>query len=109
MKERHRPGAPALAFLLALLALIGQALPARAATPDWGRQPYTYVTVDQDLPQLLREFAANIGVTIQISPNVQGTVRGRLPSLPPKPRPTRTPRRPSPSRSTAASGTARDS
>ncbi len=80
----RRAGTAALTLLLTLLAVLGHAVPARSATPDWGREPYTYVTVDQDLPQLLREFAANIGVTIQISPRVQGTVRGRLPTLPPE-------------------------
>jgi type III secretion protein C len=71
--------------LLALLAALGPATSGRAATPDWGSEPYAYVTVDQELAQVLREFAANIGVTIQVSPNVQGIVRGRLPSLPPEP------------------------
>lgn len=70
--------------LLALSCLLGIGGPASAAVPNWGRDPYTYVTVDQELQQVLREFAANIGVTIQISPNVQGVVRGRLPSLPPE-------------------------
>ena len=69
--------------LLALACLVGIGGQGRAAIPDWGRDPYTYVTVDQELQQVLREFAANVGVTIQISPNVQGMVRGRLPSLPP--------------------------
>lgn len=72
------------AGLLALVCLAGMGGEVRAAIPNWGREPYTYVTVDQELQQVLREFAANIGVTIQISPNVQGTVRGRLPSLPPE-------------------------
>ena len=72
------------AGLLALGLLVLAGWPASAAVPNWGREPYTYVTVDQELQQVLREFAANIGVTIQISPNVQGTVRGRLPSLPPE-------------------------
>ena len=72
------------ATLLVWLSLLGFTGKATAAMPDWGREPYAYVTVDQDLQQVLREFAANIGVTIQVSPRVQGTVRGRLPSLPPE-------------------------
>jgi type III secretion protein C len=70
-----------LLVMSSLLGLMGQA---SAALPDWGREPYAYVTVDQELQQVLREFAANIGVTIQVSPRVQGMVRGRLPSLPPE-------------------------
>jgi type III secretion protein C len=54
-----------------------------AATPNWPHEPYDYVTVDQDLSQVLKDFAANLGLTIQISPNIHGTVRGRLPSVPP--------------------------
>ncbi|HET6467213.1 MAG TPA: type III secretion system outer membrane ring subunit SctC [Geminicoccaceae bacterium] len=78
-------GAPARRLLTALLAwaALAFATAAVAATPNWPREPYTYVTVDQDLTQVLKEFAANLGLTIQISPNVGGMVRGRLPSVPP--------------------------
>jgi type III secretion protein C len=74
---------PLLDALLVAWALVLGAAPATAATPRWPREPYTYMTVDQDLTQVLREFAANLGLTIQISPQVQGMVRGRLPSVPP--------------------------
>jgi type III secretion protein C len=61
------------------------ALPAHAANePPWGDEPFGYVTVEQDLTELLREFASQFGIPITISPNVFGVVRGRLPEQPPR-------------------------
>lgn len=70
--------------LLAALLLIAAAVPASAATPNWGRAPYRYVSVEQDIRDLLKDFAARLGLTIQMSERVQGTVRGRLPPAPPR-------------------------
>lgn len=70
-----------LALMLAVLAFTR---PAPAAKPDWGTEPYTYLTIDQDLRQVLKDFAAQLGVTLQLSPAVQGTVRGRLPPAAPE-------------------------
>lgn len=70
--------------LLLALALLVPAGPAGAATPHWGAKPYVYVSVDQDIREVLKDFASRLGLTIQISDKVQGTVHGRLPPLPPQ-------------------------
>lgn len=69
--------------LLFLLLLLLPAAPARAGTPDWGEEPYVYRSVEQDLRELLKDFAGNVGLTLQMSESVQGTVRGSLPPAPP--------------------------
>jgi type III secretion protein C len=61
------------------------ATPVKAATePPWGNEPFGYVTVEQDLTELLREFASQFGIPITVSSNVFGVVRGRLPAQPPR-------------------------
>lgn len=70
-----------LVLPLAALPPAGTAL---AATPDWGRRPYGYVSVEQDLREVLKDFASNLGLTLQASEAVQGVVRGRLPASPPR-------------------------
>ncbi|MDZ4791456.1 MAG: nodulation protein NolW [Hyphomicrobiales bacterium] len=45
---------------------------------------YPYSVVLQDLPVVLREFGQNIGIRVEISATVKGSVRGRLPRLPAK-------------------------
>lgn len=77
MRHLH-PGVICLG--VALLAST-QAFPAE---PKWPSAPYDYVVVDQDLRTVLTQFGANTGLRITLSDAVQGQVRGRLPSVPPK-------------------------
>jgi type II secretory pathway component GspD/PulD (secretin) len=42
---------------------------------------YPYVIVEQRLPEVLREFGANLGVPIEVSDKVEGIVRGPWPEL----------------------------
>lgn len=45
---------------------------------------YNYIVVDQDLRTVLQQFGANLGLRVSLSEAVQGRVRGRLPSAPPR-------------------------
>lgn len=44
-------------------------------------QPYPYVIVEQRLPEVLREFGANLGLPTEVSDSVEGVVRGPWPEL----------------------------
>jgi type III secretion protein C len=81
MRRAHRLGLPLLLALLGCLVL--RPAPVAAAIPDWGTRAYVYRSVEQDLRELLRDFASNLGLTLQLSEAVQGTVRGSLPPAPP--------------------------
>ncbi|WBL81366.1 nodulation protein NolW [Bradyrhizobium xenonodulans] len=45
---------------------------------------YNYTVVDQDLPAALQEFGTNLGIKVNVSPEVRGRVQGRLPELKPR-------------------------
>ena len=42
---------------------------------------YPYSVVEQDLSAALKEYGHNLNINIEISPKVEGKLRGRLPSL----------------------------
>lgn len=69
-----------LKIAICTVALVG-VLPLNAATLELTDEPYQYVTVDQSLPGVLRAFGSNLGFSVQVSKNVTGQVRGRLPQL----------------------------
>jgi type III secretion protein C len=54
---------------------------ANAATLDLPDKPLAYTVVDQDLPDLLREVGARLGVNVNVSDAVHGGVHGRQPRL----------------------------
>jgi type III secretion protein C len=41
--------------------------------------PYNYTVIDQDLSAALQEFGANLGVKVNVSPEVKGRIQGRVP------------------------------
>ncbi len=53
----------------------------KAAELSFPEGTYPYSVVEQDLTVVVREFGQNIGVRVQVSPKVQGTVRGKLPRV----------------------------
>ncbi|GJE06788.1 MULTISPECIES: hypothetical protein [Methylobacterium] len=82
----HRPrglvlAAPLLAApLAALLALaVAAPLPAGAAVLKLSDKPYSYTVIDQDLSAALQEFGSNVGIKVNISPEVKGRIQGRMP------------------------------
>jgi type III secretion protein C len=66
--------AAALACAAFLLARGADAAP--LTLPD---APYNYTVIDQDLGAALQEFGANLGVKVNISPEVKGRIQGRIP------------------------------
>ncbi|MDX8461287.1 nodulation protein NolW [Mesorhizobium sp. VK23B] len=46
--------------------------------------PYRYTVLDQDLSAALREFGNNLNVDVDVSSEVKGRIRGRMPSMSPR-------------------------
>ncbi|UVK35620.1 nodulation protein NolW (plasmid) [Mesorhizobium sp. AR10] len=46
--------------------------------------PYRYTVLDQDLTAALQEFGNNLNIRVNISAEVKGRIRGRMPDLPPR-------------------------
>ncbi len=69
----------ALFVLVFLFASAADAAP--LMLPDTS---YNYTVVDQDLPAALQEFGTNLGIKVNISPEVRGRIQGRLPELRPR-------------------------
>ncbi|WOH64324.1 secretin N-terminal domain-containing protein [Bradyrhizobium sp. BWA-3-5] len=45
---------------------------------------YSYTVLDQDLSAALQEFGNNLNIRINVSAEVRGRIRGRMPDLPPR-------------------------
>jgi type III secretion protein C len=71
-----KPLSIAVIVIAALAALIG---PVQALEPKWPPGPYKYLVIDQDIKDVLTEFGRNIGVPVEVSDQVTGRLRGRLP------------------------------
>jgi type III secretion protein C len=67
---------------LIALALIANA--AHAAPLILPEAPYSYTIIDQDLTAALHEFGSNLGIKVNVSPEVRGRIQGRLPELSPR-------------------------
>ncbi|WFU14793.1 secretin N-terminal domain-containing protein [Bradyrhizobium sp. CB3481] len=46
--------------------------------------PYSYTVLDQDLSAALLEFGNNLNIRVNVSTEVKGRIRGRMPDLPPR-------------------------
>ncbi|UFW92086.1 nodulation protein NolW (plasmid) [Bradyrhizobium barranii] len=46
--------------------------------------PYSYTVLDQDLSAALQEFGNNLNIRVNVSTEVRGRIRGRMPDLPPR-------------------------
>jgi type III secretion protein C len=62
-----------------MASVLSMSTPARSLEPKWPTGPYKYLVIDQDVKDVLIEFGRNIGVPAQVSDQVSGRVRGRLP------------------------------
>lgn len=51
---------------------------AHSASPPWAAAPYSYYAKNTKLATVLKEFAGNFSLSLQISDQVQGTVHGNL-------------------------------
>jgi type III secretion protein C len=69
-----------LPFLLIVIAALAWLItPVQALEPKWPLGPYKYLVIDQDVKDVLSEFGRNIGVPVDVSGQVTGRLRGRLP------------------------------
>lgn len=64
-------------MILATALSLGLAASAQAA-PNWPNVPYSYYARDENLQTLLREFAGGFSLSLQLGPNVTGTVNGKF-------------------------------
>jgi type III secretion protein C len=62
------------------VALVSPLSAARALDPKWPAGPYKYLVIDQDVKGVLSEFGLNIDVPVEVSDQVKGRLRGRLPA-----------------------------
>lgn len=46
--------------------------------------PYSYTVLDQELSAALQEFGSNLNIKVNVSAEVKGRIRGRMPDLPPR-------------------------
>ncbi|NOJ43844.1 secretin N-terminal domain-containing protein [Bradyrhizobium australiense] len=60
------------------------ALTAFAAPLSLPSAPYSYTVLDQDLSAALLEFGNNLNIRVNVSAEVKGRIRGRMPDLPPR-------------------------
>lgn len=51
---------------------------ASVAAPNWANVPYSYYAREENLQTLLREFAGGFSLSLQMGPNVSGTVNGKF-------------------------------
>lgn len=49
-----------------------------AAAPDWFGKQYSYVLINQDIRDALKEFGRNLGVPVALSDKIRGQVRGEV-------------------------------
>lgn len=71
----------ALGLVAACLILSSPA--AGAAEVPWAKARFQYVALNKDLRELLREFAAGEGITVEIADDVEGSVSGDF-DMPPQ-------------------------
>jgi type III secretion protein C len=69
-----------LIVVMIAAALLASFSSARAMEPKWPAGPYKYLVIDQDIKGVLSEFGRNIDVPIDLSDQVKGRLRGRLPT-----------------------------
>lgn len=75
---KHIVPVAALCALLSIgKAVVDPVSAAETANPSmtWLDQDYPYLSVDQTLPETLRELGHNLDITINVSPEVKGRVR----------------------------------
>jgi type III secretion protein C len=82
-RSRCRPWLPMIPLIIFASAALGSEQ-ASAAEPNWPSEPYNYIVVDQDLRAALEEFGNHYGMSVQVSDDVHGRVRGKLPPMAPR-------------------------
>lgn len=70
--------------IIALLSGVGMGVREAEAEPPWPTGTYSYVVIEQDLRDVLQQFAINNHLKIALSDKVQGRVHGPLPAESPR-------------------------
>lgn len=73
LSENRRRFGIAVAFLL---ASTGHGW---AAEPRWPDGPYRYMVIDQSVRDTLTEFGRNIGISVQMGPDIKGRITSNVP------------------------------
>nr|WP_256473286.1 secretin N-terminal domain-containing protein [Phyllobacterium sp. 21LDTY02-6] len=60
------------------LPLFALACPVSASEPPWAATRYSYVLINQDIRDALREFGRNLNIPVTISDKIRGQVRGEV-------------------------------
>ncbi|UXN58303.1 type III secretion protein [Phyllobacterium zundukense] len=69
----------ALVFSVATAAcFLGAPFASFARAPDWSGKPYSYVLINQDVRDALREFGRNLNIPVTLSDKIRGQVRGEV-------------------------------
>lgn len=66
---------------IAFVAMSGSAVSAPLNLPE---TPYNYTVLDQELSNALQEFGSNLNLKVNVSSEVKGRIRGRMPELRPR-------------------------
>ncbi|WP_274425129.1 type III secretion protein [Chelativorans sp. YIM 93263] len=72
-----RPSLRFYGFVLA--ACVCVSAPVLAAEPEWPSGTYKYITIEQPVENALREFGRNVGMPVQVSEQVRGTLNHGMP------------------------------
>ncbi len=54
--------------------ILGAPYRAFANTPDWFARPYSYILINQDIRDALKEFGRNLSVPVSLSEKIRGQV-----------------------------------
>lgn len=69
----------ALAYTCATAVFIlGASYQVLANTPDWSEKRYSYILINQDIRDALKEFGRNLNIPVSLSDKIRGQVRGEV-------------------------------
>lgn len=58
--------------------LLGTSYHVLANTPDWSAKPYSYILINQDIRDALKEFGRNLNIPVSLSDRIRGQVKGEV-------------------------------
>ena len=60
------------------VVIVGASHRADANSPDWYTKPYSYILINQDIRDALKEFGRNLNIPVSLSDKIRGQVRGEV-------------------------------
>lgn len=58
--------------------ILGAPYQVLANTPDWSAKRYSYILINQDIRDALKEFGRNLNIPVSLSDKIRGQVRGEV-------------------------------